>query len=76
MRPSHWQNRTMWTGDDLDIMRGMNSESVELIYLGPPFNSNRTYITRIGSETVGATFKDTWALNDLDTVLALYRGDW
>ena len=27
----------MWTGDNLDIMRGMNSESVDLIYLDPPF---------------------------------------
>ena len=25
-------NRTMWTGDNLDIMRGLNSESVDLIY--------------------------------------------
>lgn len=32
--PPNWQNRTMWTGDSLDIMRGMNSESVDLIYLG------------------------------------------
>ena len=31
----------MWTGDNLDIMRGMNSETVDLIYLDPPFNSNR-----------------------------------
>ena len=39
----NWANRTMWTGDNLDILRGMNSESVDLIYLDPPFNSNRTY---------------------------------
>ena len=31
----------MWTGDNLAIMRGLNSESVDLIYLDPPFNSNR-----------------------------------
>ena len=31
----------MWTGDNLDIMRGMNSESVDLIYLDPPYNSNQ-----------------------------------
>ncbi len=24
-------------------MRGINSESVDLIYLDPPFNSNRNY---------------------------------
>ena len=34
-RPN-WQNRTMWTGDNLDIMRGMNSASVDLIYGHPP----------------------------------------
>ena len=39
----NWQNRTMWTGDNLNIKRGMNSESVDLIYLDPPFNSNRNY---------------------------------
>ena len=33
--------RTIWTGDNLDILRGLNSETVDLIYLDPPFNSNR-----------------------------------
>ena len=33
--PANWSNRTLWTGDNLDIMRGMNSESVDLIYLDP-----------------------------------------
>ena len=37
----NWAKRTLWTGDNLDIMRGMNSESVDLIYLDPPFNSNK-----------------------------------
>ena len=31
--------RTIWTGDNLDILRGINSETVDLIYLDPPFNS-------------------------------------
>ena len=38
MTAPNWANRTMWTGDNLDIMRGMNSESVDLIYLDPPFD--------------------------------------
>ncbi len=63
---SNFKNRTMWTGDNLDIMRGMNSESVDLIYLDPPFNSNRTYAAPIGSEAAGAVFKDSWSLSDLD----------
>ena len=65
MQPN-WQNQTLWTGDNLDIMRGMNSESVDLIYLDPPFNSNRDYAAPIGSEAAIVGFKDTWTLNDLD----------
>ena len=63
---ANWRNRTLWTGDNLDIMRGMNSESVDLIYLDPPFNSNRDYAAPIGSEAAGAAFKDTWTLSDVD----------
>ena len=55
----------MWTGDNLAIMRGMNSASVDLIYLDPPFNSNRDYSAPIGSEAAGAAFKDTWTLDDI-----------
>ena len=47
-------------------MRGMDSQSVDLIYLDPPFNSNRNYAAPIGSEAAGAAFKDTWTLSDLD----------
>ncbi len=47
-------------------MRGLNSETVDLIYLDPPFNSNRDYAAPIGSEAAGAAFKDTWTLSDVD----------
>ena len=63
---ANFVNRTLWTGDNLDIMRGMNSESVDLIYLDPPFNSNRNYAAPIGSAAAGAAFKDTWTLDDVD----------
>ena len=63
---SNWENKSVFTGDNLPIMRGMNSESVDLIYLDPPFNSNSNYAAPIGSEAAGAEFKDTWTLNDLD----------
>ena len=66
MNDPNWKNRTMWTGDNLDIMRGMNSDSVDLIYLDPPFNSNRDYESPVGSEAAGAAFKDTWTLDDVD----------
>lgn len=62
----NWKNRTIWTGDNLDILRGMNTDSVDLIYLDPPFNSNRNYAAPIGSKAAGAAFKDTWTLDDVD----------
>ncbi len=64
--PPNFANRTLWTGDNLDILRRMNSGCVDLIYLDPPFNSNKTYAAPIGSEAAGAAFKDSWDLNDLD----------
>lgn len=63
---TNFRSRTMWTGDNLHIMRGMNSASIDLIYLDPPFNSNADYAAPIGSDADGAEFKDTWALSDLD----------
>ncbi len=47
-------------------MRGMNSNSVDLIYLDPPFNSKADYSAPIGSKAAGAEFKDTWTLKDVD----------
>ena len=64
---ANWANQTIWTADNLDIMRGMNSESIDLIYLDPPFNSNTNYAAPIGSKAAGAEFKDTWYLSDIDT---------
>ena len=46
-------------------MRGMNSESVDLIYLDPPFKSDANYAAPIGSVAAGAEFKDTWGLDEL-----------
>ncbi len=66
MAKPNWKPKTIWTGDCLNIMRGMNSESVDLIYLDPPFNSKTNYAAPIGSDAAGAAFKDTWSLSDLD----------
>ena len=66
MTTPNFTNRTLWTADNLDILRGMNSETVDLIYLDPPFNSNKNYAAPVGSKAAGAAFKDTWTLSDLD----------
>ena len=70
MSEPNFTNRTVWTGDNLDILRGMNAESVDLIYLDPPFNSNKDYAAPVGSDAAGAAFKDTWHLSDLDVAWA------
>ena len=62
----NWANRTVFTGDNLDVLRGMDSATVDLIYADPPFNSNRNYAAPIGSKAAGAAFKDTWTLDDVD----------
>ena len=66
MADPNFTSKTIWTGDCLDIMRGMNSQCIDLIYLDPPFNSKTNYAAPIGSKAAGAAFKDTWALSEVD----------
>ena len=61
------KNRTVFSNDNLPVLRGIDTESIDLIYLDPPFNSKRNYAAPIGSEAAGAAFKDTWTLSDVDT---------
>ena len=35
MADANFADKTIWTGDNLDILRGMNSECVDLIYQDP-----------------------------------------
>ena len=65
--PMNFADKTIFTRDNIDVLRGFNSECVDLIYLDPPFNSNKNYSAPIGSKAAGAAFKDTWTLSDLDT---------
>jgi len=62
---SNWKPQTIFTGDCLHVMRGMNTGCVDFIYLDPPFNSNHDYAAPIGSKAAGAAFKDTWGLDDI-----------
>ena len=58
-------NRTIFKGDNLHILRGIDPAMIDLIYLDPPFNSNKNYQVPIGREAAGAAFKDSWTLSDL-----------
>ena len=48
---TNFSDRTIWTGDNLDILRGLNSASVDLIYLDLAFNSDQNYAAPVGSAT-------------------------
>lgn len=60
------QNRTLYFGDNLDILRDkIPDESFDLIYLDPPFNSNRNYnvLFKEGLQDSAAqvqAFEDSW----------------
>ncbi len=62
-----WKNR-LFFGDNLDILRAghIPVESVDLIYLDPPFNSNATYnilfAEKSGEKSAAqiTAFEDTW----------------
>ena len=62
----NFQNRTLFENDNLPILRALDADTVDLIYLDPPFNSNQDYAAPIGSEAAGAAFKDTWTLSDIN----------
>lgn len=54
-------NRQLHYADNLPVLREMASESVDLVYLDPPFNSNRAFnIIHPGDLGQVTAFDDTW----------------
>src|SRR5689334_17279836 len=71
MSPRPITQNTLFYGDNLDILREyILDESVDLIYLDPPFNSSRNYNVlfknEAGTESAAqiTAFEDTWHWND------------
>jgi len=48
-------------GDNLEILKTLESESVDLIYLDPPFFSNRNYEVIWGDKGEVRSFQDRWS---------------
>jgi len=44
---------------------GMNDECIDLMYLDPPFNKNKTFTAPVGSSAEGAEFKDIFREEDV-----------
>ena len=52
-------NRLFW-GDNLHVMRQLPSESIDLIYIDPPFFSGRQYNVIFGDRNELRSFSDIW----------------
>ena len=64
MAERNFANRTLYHGDNLDSLRGMNSRSVNLIVTDPPFNKSRDFHATPDSLSSGAQFQDRWSWHD------------
>ncbi len=70
MAAPNFKNRTLYHGDNLDFLRGMNSETVHLIATDPPFKKGRDFHATPNSLAAGAKFQDRWSWRDD------IQGDW
>lgn len=59
----NFETGTIWHADNLELMRGLNSETVDLVYLDPPFNSAKNYKGTGKASKQG--FADNWSEKQL-----------
>ena len=62
MSGPNWENRTLFHHDNLPVLRGMNSESVDLIATDPPFNKSKDFHATPDSLAAGASFQGAYRL--------------
>ena len=58
--PPNFENRTLYHGDNLGFLRGMDSATIHLIATDPPFNKNRDFHATPDRLAEGAQFDDRW----------------
>lgn len=64
-------NRTFFCHDNLEVLQGINSECIDLIYLDPPFNKNKEFATPLKKSDAkeasakGASFRDIFREEDI-----------
>ena len=74
----NFRNRTLYHGDNLEFLRGINSETIDLVATDPPFNKGRDFHATPDSLAAGARFHDRWSWDDdvdgawIDAI----RDDW
>ena len=58
MATPNFANRTLYHGDNLPFLRGINSGTIHLIATDPPFNKGRDFHATPDSLAAGARFED------------------
>ena len=62
----------IYCGDNLEMLKEVPDESVDLIYVDPPFNSNRNYEVFWGDTGEKRAFDDRFG--DADAYISTTRG--
>ena len=60
------ENHTLFIGDNLPVLLGINSDSVDLVYLDPPHNSGRALEASRTTAAAGFYYNDIWTAEDLN----------
>ena len=62
----NFKNRTLYHSDNLPVLRGMDSETVDLVATDPPFNKSRDFHATPNTlaSASGAQFHDRWRWQD------------
>ena len=67
----------LYLGDCLDVLREyLKDETVDLIYIDPPFNSKRNYSVFFDDKEIQSqriAFEDTWSLKNVGDSLQQLR---
>ncbi|MBI4723019.1 MAG: restriction endonuclease [Candidatus Stahlbacteria bacterium] len=53
-------NNVLYCGDNLEVLEKLEKESIDLIYIDPPFFSNKQYEVVWGDEAEKRSFEDRW----------------
>ena len=72
------QNRTLFHGDNLPFLQGINTGTINLIYADPPFNKNRDFYSDPESLAGGGGFVDRWRWDEdvHDDWVNTIKTDW
>ena len=60
-------NRTLFLEDNLPVLRGLDSDSIDLIATDPPFNKGVGAFEGTTKAGVNVEFKDVWTWDDVQT---------